>query len=68
MTTAIHRHDEHDASANEVQSVNAAEPISVEKKKIRVAAIRRFAGLWATRQDIPADGLEYERELRNEWR
>jgi hypothetical protein len=34
----------------------------------RVAALRRVAGIWADRTDIPADGLKYERELRDEWR
>jgi hypothetical protein len=34
----------------------------------RVASVRRIAGIWADRTDIPADGLEYERTLRDEWR
>ena len=30
----------------------------------RMAALKKVAGIWAKRKDIPADGLEYERELR----
>ena len=34
----------------------------------RMAALRKTAGMWADRKDIPADGLEYQREMRAEWR
>lgn len=34
----------------------------------RIDALKRVAGIWADRKDIPADGLDYERELRAEWR
>ncbi|MES2758305.1 MAG: hypothetical protein V4693_13100 [Pseudomonadota bacterium] len=37
-------------------------------KTSRLRALRRVAGIWADRLDIPADGLQYERELRDEWR
>jgi hypothetical protein len=35
--------------------------------KRRIAALHLVAGIWANRTDIPADGLQYERELRDEW-
>lgn len=34
----------------------------------RMAALRKIAGIWAEREDIPADGLVYQRALRAEWR
>lgn len=34
----------------------------------RMAALRKVSGMWASRKDIPADGLEYQREMRAEWR
>jgi hypothetical protein len=40
----------------------------VEARKRRITSLRRVAGIWADRADIPADALQYERELRNEWR
>lgn len=39
-----------------------------QARELRLASLRRVAGIWAERTDIPADGLEYERTLRNEWR
>ena len=42
---------------------------SVEDRRARrLAALRKIAGMWAHRTDIPADGLEYERDMRAEWR
>jgi hypothetical protein len=40
----------------------------VEARKQRIAVLRRVAGTWADRTDSSADGLQYERELRDEWR
>ncbi|MYN20078.1 hypothetical protein GTP81_25380 [Rugamonas sp. FT107W] len=39
-----------------------------QARKRRVEALRRVAGIWANRTDIPADGLTYQLELRSEWR
>ena len=33
----------------------------------RMAALKKVAGIWIHRPDIPADGLDYQRELRSEW-
>ncbi len=33
----------------------------------RMAALKKVAGIWSLRSDIPADGLEYQRDLRAEW-
>lgn len=35
------------------------------RRQERLKILKRTAGMWANRSDIPADGLEYERELRN---
>jgi hypothetical protein len=37
-----------------------------EGRQRRLNAVRKVAGLWKDRQDIPTDGLEYERLMRNE--
>ena len=42
---------------------------SIETRRARrMAALKKVAGIWAHRSDIPADGLDYQRELRAEWR
>ena len=33
----------------------------------RKAALALIDGIWKDRTDIPADGLEYQRRLREEW-
>jgi hypothetical protein len=33
----------------------------------RMAALQKIAGMWVDRADIPADGLEYQRDLRGTW-
>lgn len=53
------------------QKNTTAEHDATEKanaRQRRIDALRQIAGMWAERKDIPADGLEYERELRREWR
>jgi hypothetical protein len=61
-------------SLDDNHSLNAAEEAPVVADTIearrarRLAALKKVAGIWADRADIPADGLLYERELRNEWR
>lgn len=57
--------------ANGDQETTKAEQEALELREARqrrIDALKRVAGLWADRKDIPADGLEYERELRREWR
>jgi hypothetical protein len=34
----------------------------------RAAALAKAAGIWKDRTDIPKDGLEYQRMMREEWR
>lgn len=67
MAIPKHAPDEHavlDATV-ERQSV-AADSIETRRAR-RMAALKKLAGIWASRDDIPADGLEYEHQLRSEW-
>lgn len=57
-----------EAPCNEIPSNEVQADSRAETRKLRMASLRRIAGIWANRTDIPADGLQYERELRNEWR
>jgi hypothetical protein len=65
----IARHqDKPDADTNDAQVAEVSADPQIEARKLRLASLRRVAGIWADRTDIPADGLQYERELRDEWR
>jgi hypothetical protein len=57
-----------DATANDESAEQTTVDPRMEARKRRLASLRSVAGIWADRTDIPADGLLYERELRNEWR
>lgn len=37
-----------------------------QRRRQRVEALKLIAGIWADREDIPRDGLEYQRMLRSE--
>ena len=45
----------------------AADDTLEARRARRMAALKKVAGIWLDRPDIPADGLEYQRELRSEW-
>ncbi|RFP10134.1 MULTISPECIES: hypothetical protein [unclassified Duganella] len=66
MTAFIHHEDDQslDATIKDTPKDNAL----AQARKRRVEALRRIAGIWANRTDIPADGLTYQVELRSEWR
>ncbi|HEU4375028.1 MAG TPA: hypothetical protein VFS02_16140 [Telluria sp.] len=64
----IARHqDKPVADTKDAQGAEVSTDPQIEAGKLRLASLRRVAGIWADRIDIPADGLQYERELRNEW-
>ncbi len=45
------------------------EPETIEARRARrMNALRKIAGIWKDRPDIPADALDYGRETRDEWR
>lgn len=39
-----------------------------ERHRRRAAALKAAEGLWKDRTDIPKDGVEYQDQLRDEWR
>lgn len=41
--------------------------IDAERERRRLGALKAIFGLWADREDIPKDGVEYQRQLRAEW-
>jgi hypothetical protein len=62
-------------SRDDPRATAAAAPVevvaeeSIEARRARrMAALKKVAGIWAERPDIPADGLDYQRALRSEWR
>lgn len=67
MATLKHSLDNHHA----IDAIAPDEPISADtleaRRARRMAALKKVAGIWAHRPDIPADGLEYQRQLRSEW-
>jgi hypothetical protein len=60
--------DNLDATPQDTPAEEVTVEPRTEARKRRTAALKKVAGIWADRTDIPADGLQYERELRNEWR
>jgi hypothetical protein len=64
---SIARHqDKPDAVTKDLQVPEVSADPQIEARRLRLASLRRIAGIWADRSDIPADGLQYERQLRNE--
>ncbi|CAN7586871.1 hypothetical protein LJR289_004235 [Pseudoduganella sp. LjRoot289] len=53
-------------SAPPAASQMAEDTIEARRAR-RMAALKRVAGIWKDRPDIPADGLEYQRAMRAEW-
>ncbi|MBB5606230.1 MULTISPECIES: hypothetical protein [unclassified Janthinobacterium] len=39
-----------------------------EQRRRRAEALRAATGMWKSRTDIPNHGVEYQEEIRNEWR
>jgi len=37
-------------------------------RRRRLAALQAAQGLWKNRSDIPRDGVEFQQQLRAEWR
>lgn len=46
---------------------NIQTSINPERERKRLEALKGIFGLWADREDIPKDGVEYQRQLRAEW-
>jgi hypothetical protein len=39
-----------------------------EQRRRRAEALKAAEGMWKGRTDIPLDGVEYQEQLRSEWR
>jgi hypothetical protein len=39
-----------------------------EQQRRRADALKAAEGLWRNRTDIPLDGVEYQEQIRSEWR
>ena len=63
MVEQIHQEDEQSSAVTKKK-----DDAPLDARLRRSETLERIAGIWANRKDIPADGLEYERELRREWR
>jgi hypothetical protein len=63
MTAHIHQEEQSLAAKKTAQNSDAL----AEARRRRLDTLKRIAGIWANRTDIP-DGLEYQRKLRDEWR
>lgn len=59
--------DHHVLNASVVNDDPVVEETIEARRARRMAALKKLAGIWAHRPDIPADGLDYQRELRSEW-
>ncbi|WP_143133214.1 hypothetical protein [Pseudoduganella namucuonensis] len=67
---AILRHslDHHQLVDAATDEGPAVEDTVEARRARRMVALKKVAGIWSDRSDIPADGLEYQRELRAERR
>lgn len=54
------------ARARDEKSGASLEAQAEMRRQQRMEALKLIAGIWADREDIPADGLEYQRKLRSE--
>jgi hypothetical protein len=63
----VTHHEEPDVSNEKPATIATETDARVALRKQRLAALRRAAGIWANRADIPVDGLQYERAMRDEW-
>jgi hypothetical protein len=59
--------DHHSIDVNQTDTPVVEDTIEARRAR-RMAALQKVAGIWSNRPDIPADGLEYQRRLRAEWR
>ena len=67
MATLKHSLDDHHMRDADVSDDSVVEDTIEVRRARRMAALKKVAGIWAHRADIPADGLEYQRALRSEW-
>ncbi len=68
MAILKHSLDDHHVLGATTTDGPVVEDTIEARRARRMAALKKVAGIWSQRPDIPADGLEYQRELRSEWR
>jgi hypothetical protein len=68
MATLKHTPGNHRVLDTTVSPEAGIEDTIEMRRARRRAALEKIAGIWSNRADIPADGLEYQRQLRLEWR
>lgn len=56
-----------ETAKHEIEDQPMSEAEIVARNK-RIAVLKRIAGVWADREDIPADSVDYQRQMRAEWR
>lgn len=67
MATLKHSLGDHQALDTSVPDKAVVEEAIEARRARRMAALKKVAGIWSDRPDIPADGLQYQRILRSEW-
>ncbi|NVD69285.1 hypothetical protein HUX88_01765 [Duganella sp. BJB1802] len=67
MATLKHSLDDHHVLNPTAPDKPIVEDTIEARRARRMAALKKVAGIWSHRPDIPADGLEYQRQLRSEW-
>jgi hypothetical protein len=68
MAILKHSLDDHHVLGAGATDVPVVEDTIEARRARRMVALKKVAGIWSQRPDIPADGLDYQRELRSEWR
>lgn len=67
MATLRHSLDNnHSLDTIEEKPTTLMETVEIRRAR-RAEALKHIAGIWAKRPDIPNDGLEYQRRMRDEW-
>lgn len=66
MATLKHSLGDHHVLDTAATGKTIEEDTIEARRARRMAALKKVAGIWSDRPDIPPDGLEYQRELRPE--
>jgi hypothetical protein len=66
VATRKHSLDDHRVLDESATKKKVEEDTIEARRAGRMVALKKVAGIWSDRPDIPADGLQYQRELRSE--
>lgn len=64
MGTLNHKEDHAEAA----EKPSSVVPRQESSRQRRLTALQAAQGLWKDRTDVPKDGVEYQEQLRDEWR